>query len=130
LCHIAYNHRLFNGYVLKDTVNTTDGCTKDSVMTMKDGIVTRAVLVDIPRLRGVRSLEPGTRVTRAEVEAWEKRANVRIGPGDAVPLRTGRWARPERPSTPGSGGARDGTCGECPSSRSATSRSLDRTTPR
>src|SRR2546430_8360408 len=58
LCHIAYNHRLFNGYVLKDTVNITDGCTKDSVMTMKDGIATRAVLVDIPRLRRVGSLEP------------------------------------------------------------------------
>src|SRR2546425_2593158 len=105
LCHIAYNHRLFNGYVLKDTVNTSDGCTKDSVMTMKDGIVTRAVLVDIPRLRGVRYLEPGTRVTRAEVEAWEKRANIRIGPGDAVLLRTGRWARPEQSSTPGSAGS-------------------------
>jgi kynurenine formamidase len=105
LCHIAYNHLLFNGYVLKDTVNTTDGCTKDSVMTMKDGIVTRAILVDIPRLRGVRYLEGGTRVTRAEVEAWEKQAKARIGPGDAVLLRTGRWARPDQPGTPASGGA-------------------------
>jgi kynurenine formamidase len=106
LCHIAYNHRLFNGYILKDTVNATDGCAKNSVMTMKDGIVTRAVLVDIPRLRGVRYLEAGTRVTRAEVEAWERRANVHIGPGDAVLLRTGRWARPpEEPGTPRASGA-------------------------
>jgi kynurenine formamidase len=106
LCHIAYNHRLFNGYILKDTVNATDGCAKNSVMTMKDGIVTRAVLVDIPRLRGVRYLEAGTRVTRAEVEAWERRANVHIGPGDAVLLRTGRWARPpEEPGTPRVSGA-------------------------
>lgn len=59
---------------------------------MKDGIVTRAVLLDIPRLRGVQSLPPGTRVTRADIEAWEKQAGVRIGPGDAVLLRTGRWA--------------------------------------
>ena len=105
LCHIAYNNRTYNGYVLKDTVNTTDGCTRNSVLAMKDGIVTRAVLVDIPRLRGVRYLEPGTRVTRAEVEAWEQQAKVRIGPGDAVLLRTGRWARPAQLRTPGSGGA-------------------------
>jgi kynurenine formamidase len=47
----------------------------------------------MPRLRGVTSLQPGTRVTRADVEAWERRAKVRIGAGDAVLLRTGRWAR-------------------------------------
>lgn len=34
-------------------------------------------------------------MTRADVEAWETRANVRIGSGDAVLLRTGRWARPD-----------------------------------
>lgn len=94
LCHIPYDGRTFNGYVLKETVTTTDGCTKNSVMNMKDGIVTRAILLDIPRLRGVRYLEPGTRVTRADIEAWEKQAKVRIGPGDAVLLRTGKWARP------------------------------------
>ena len=105
LCHIAYNNQLFNGYELKETVTTADGCIKDSVMTMKDGIVTRAILVDIPRLRGVRYLEPGTRVTRAEVEAWEQQAMVRIGPGDAVLLRTGRWARLDQ--TPGSGAGWD-----------------------
>jgi kynurenine formamidase len=94
LCHIPYDSRTYNGYLLKETVTTTDGCTKNSVLNMKDGIVTRAILLDIPRLRGVRYLEPGTRVTRADIEAWEKQAKVSIGPGDAVLLRAGRWARP------------------------------------
>lgn len=102
LCHIPYDSHTYNGYVLSETVTTTDGCTKNSVINMKDGIVTRAILIDIPRLRGVRYLEPGTRVTRAEVEAWEKLAKVRIGPGDAVLLRTGRWARPA--DSPGGAG--------------------------
>lgn len=95
LCHIACDHHTYNGYVLKDTVTTTGGCSKNSVINMKDGIVTRAVLIDMPRLRGVAYLQPGTRVTRADVEAWETRVNVRIGAGDAVLLRTGRWARPD-----------------------------------
>ena len=37
-------------------------CRANSVLTMKDGIVTRAVLYDIPRLKGVAYLEPGTRI--------------------------------------------------------------------
>ncbi len=74
-------------------------------MGVKDGIVTRAILVDIPRLHGVRYLEPGIRVTRAEIEAWEKQANVRIGAGDALLLRTGRFARGDKP------GPRDGSAG-------------------
>ena len=28
-----------------------------------------------------------------DIEAWEKQAKVKIGPGDAIFLRTGRWAR-------------------------------------
>jgi kynurenine formamidase len=102
LCHIVYDHRIYNGRLLTDTVNTTDGCTKSSVMNVKDGIVTRAILVDIPRLRGVNYLEPGTCVTLGEIEAWEQQAKVRIAPGDAVLLRTGRWARPDTLRAPSS----------------------------
>jgi kynurenine formamidase len=101
LCHIVYDGHIFNGYALKDAVNTTDGCTKNSVNNVNNGIITRAILVDIPRLRGTPYLEPGTRVTRADIEAWEMRAKVRVGPGDALLLRTGRWARPNRPGAEG-----------------------------
>jgi kynurenine formamidase len=105
LCHIVYNNKIFNGYVLKDTVNLTDGCTKNSVTNVSNGIVTRALLFDIPRLRGVPYLAPGTRVTRTDMEAWEKKAKIRIEPGDAVLLRTGRWARQDKPGAPGGGSA-------------------------
>jgi kynurenine formamidase len=37
-------------------------------------------------------LEPGTAVTPSDLEAWEKYAGITIGSGDAVFLRTGRWA--------------------------------------
>ena len=62
-------------------------------MTMKDGIVTRGVLYDIPRLKGVPWLEPGTRITVEDLEAWEEMAGVKAGPGDAFLIRWGRWAR-------------------------------------
>jgi hypothetical protein len=60
---------------------------------MKNGIVTRAVLYDIPRLKGMPYLEPGTRIFPEDLEAWEKKSGVKAGSGDALLLRWGRWAR-------------------------------------
>ena len=60
---------------------------------MKSGIVTRGVLYDIPRLKGVPYLEPGTRIFVEDLEAWERKAGVKAMAGDALLLRWGRWAR-------------------------------------
>jgi kynurenine formamidase len=60
---------------------------------MKGGIVTRGVLMDIARLRGVEYLEPGTAIYPEDLEAWEAATGIRVGPGDAVFVRSGRWAR-------------------------------------
>jgi kynurenine formamidase len=92
LCHILYKDQTYNGYARAD-VNTEKGCTKLSIDNLKQGVIVRGVLIDIPRLKGVPYLEPGTAVFQEDVEAWEKRAGIKVGPGDAVLLRTGRWAR-------------------------------------
>jgi kynurenine formamidase len=92
LCHFLYKEQTYNGFARAD-VNTDKGCVKLGIDNLKNGIVTRGVLIDIPRLRGVDYLEPGTAVYAEEVEAWEKKAGVKIGSGDAILLRTGRWAR-------------------------------------
>ena len=93
LCHIAYQGRLYNGVSFAEAVSESGGCAKLAITTFKDGIVTRGILLDIPRLKGVPYLEPGTKVHIEDVEAWEKKAGIRVSPGDAVFLRTGRWAR-------------------------------------
>ena len=95
LCHILYKEQTYNGYARAD-VNTDKGCTKLGIQNLKAGIVTRGVLIDIPRLRNVAYLEPGTAIYVDDLEAWEKKSGVKIGPGDAVLLRTGRWARREK----------------------------------
>ena len=66
---------------------------KNAILTMRHGVVTRGVLYDIPRLKGVPYLEPGERVTVADLGAWEPQAGVAVGPGDAFLIRWGRWAR-------------------------------------
>jgi len=92
LCHILYQKQTYNGYSTAD-INTEKGCTKLGIDRLKNGIVTRGILIDIPRLRNVSYLDPGTPVFTEDLEAWEKKARIKISPGDAIFLRTGRWAR-------------------------------------
>ena len=95
LCHILYKDQTYNGYARAD-VNTDKGCTKLGIQNLKNGIVTRGVLVDIPRLRNLPYLEPGTPIYVEDLEAWEKKSGLKIASGDAVLVRTGRWARREK----------------------------------
>lgn len=71
---------------------TEEGCTANAIDRMGPGIVTRAILVDMPLLKHVEWLDPHTPIYPADLEAWEKFANVKIGSGDALLIRTGRWA--------------------------------------
>ncbi len=91
LCHILYKGQMYNGFS-QETI-TEDGCSRSSIVNLQGGIVTRGVLMDIPRLKGVPYLEPGTPIYQEDLEAWEEMAGVTVRPGDAVFVRTGRWAR-------------------------------------
>jgi kynurenine formamidase len=82
---------MYNGYS-RDLV-TPEGCKKLAITNASDGIFTRGVLMDIPRLAGKPWLDPGTPIYPADLEAWEKKAGLRVGSGDVVLIRTGRWAR-------------------------------------
>ena len=92
LCHISYQDRLYND-VPKSMNNTPDGCGKLGIEQLKNGIVTRGVLLDMARLKGVPYLEPTTPIYADDIEAWEKEAGVTVSAGDAIFIRTGRWAR-------------------------------------
>ncbi len=91
--HIFFDGKMWNGYDVDGLVTMEGGAEKNSIMAVKNGLVTRGVLYDIPRLKGVPYLEPGTRITVADLEAWEARSGVRAGSGDAFLVRWGRWAR-------------------------------------
>lgn len=87
LNHMFYRGRMYNGFAQEPPPSRLLG-----VENNKNGILTRGILIDIPRLRGVPYLEPGTAVRCEELDAWLKRANLRVGAGDALFLRTGRGA--------------------------------------
>ena len=90
LCHDSYGGQHYNGFPLHGTTDPVKGCTHLGIQALKEGIVTRGVLIDFPRLRGVASLPRGSKLRPEDVEAWEKQAGVKISSGDAIFLYTGR----------------------------------------
>jgi kynurenine formamidase len=91
LGHFFYQGKMYNGFSKQEI--TKAGAAKNSIINMKNGLLTRGVLVDIAMLKGVPYLEPGAAIYPEDLDAWEKRTGVRISSGDAVFIRTGRWAR-------------------------------------
>ena len=84
---------MYNGFAASEYVTMQGGAGKGAIINVKNGIFTRGILMDMPRLKGVPYLEPGTPVYVEDLEAWEKQAGIRVSPGDAVFIRTGRWER-------------------------------------
>jgi kynurenine formamidase len=93
LAHINDKGVFFNGYKPDADTVLKQGHSKNSIHNLKNGIFTRGVLIDIPRLKGVPYLEPGTPIYAEDLEAWEKKAGVKVSAGDALFVRTGVWAR-------------------------------------
>ena len=93
LAHINEDGVFYNGYKPDPDAVLKGGHQKNSIHNVKNGIFTRGILLDIPRLKGVPYLEPGTPIYAEDLEAWEKRAGIRVSAGDALFVRTGVWAR-------------------------------------
>jgi kynurenine formamidase len=91
LCHLFYEGKMYNGFT-RDQV-TEQGAQRLSIDNVKGGIFTRGLLIDVPRLRGVKYLSPGEPIYPEDLEAWEKKTGLKVKPGDVVFIRTGRWAR-------------------------------------
>jgi kynurenine formamidase len=93
LAHINENGVFYNGYKPDADAVLKGGHPKNSIHNVKNGIFTRGILLDIPRLKGLPYLEPGTPIYVEDLEAWERRAGVKVSAGDALFVRTGVWAR-------------------------------------
>ncbi len=91
LCHVFVNGKMYNGFPASDVKSI--GALRNSIMVAREGIVSRGVLLDIPRLRGVRYLELGYAITPEELSAAEAAQNVRVAQGDVLLVATGRDAR-------------------------------------
>jgi len=93
LAHINERGVFYNGYTPQPDAVVKEGHARNSIHNVKNGVFTRGILIDIPRLKGVPYLEPGTPIYVEDLEAWEKRAGIKVSAGDALFVRTGVWAR-------------------------------------
>jgi kynurenine formamidase len=91
LSHVAYEGKLYGG--IPDAEVTPRGATADAIDVLRDGLVGRGVLLDIPRVRGVRWLEPGEHVFADDLDAAEQAHGVSVGVGDILLVRTGHAHR-------------------------------------
>jgi kynurenine formamidase len=93
LAHINEQGVFYNGYKPQEATVLERRHEKNSIHNVKNGVFTRGILIDIPRLKGVPFLEPGTPIYVEDLEAWEQRTGIKVSAGDALFVRTGVWAR-------------------------------------
>ncbi len=94
LAHFFWKGRMYNGRPAH-LVSTSLGATAESIELVKDGVVTRGVLVDVPMVQGADWVERGQGVMREDIKAAEARCGFRVEEGDVLLVRTGQLRRRE-----------------------------------
>ena len=88
--HFARDGKMYNGYPFKINLNNEfENLGVDEIGN--SGIVGRGVLIDLPVFFGVDFIKAGTAIKIKDILEWEKKNNIKIGKGDILLLRTGRW---------------------------------------
>jgi hypothetical protein len=83
LCHASYQGKWYNGFVLAEGFSDPAGCSRLGTEAVKQGIVTRGILVDMTRLKNP-SRPPGARAYVEDLEAWERQTGLKVSAGDAL----------------------------------------------
>jgi kynurenine formamidase len=89
--HYFWNGRMYNGRSC-NLITSREGAQVEAVDLLKDGVVSRGLLLDIAALKG-RWLASGEGVMPEDLDAAEKAAGVRVEPGDILLIRTGYYGR-------------------------------------
>ena len=89
LCHMWDSDGMWQGRDAAVEV-TTQGAAFGSIDAWSDGIVTRGVLLDVPRHRGGPHVTPDRPVHGWELEAIAQAQGVEVEPGDALLVYSGK----------------------------------------
>ena len=72
---------------------TSSGAKKNGIENASSKIITRGVLLDIPKFKGKPWLEPGEAIYPADLDGAAAMAKVSVEKGDIVIIRTGQIAQ-------------------------------------
>jgi kynurenine formamidase len=107
LAHAAYGagphgRSLYNGFAASTV--TDEGAERLGIHLITS-LVSRGVLLDVARAKGLEILDPGYPITAEDLDAACALGGVVIEPGDVVLVRTGQAAHLALPGRPGLAGA-------------------------
>jgi kynurenine formamidase len=94
LSHMYYDDQLYNGYP-SSTVDS-NGSHKLAIDKTCSSYVSRGVLLDVARWKGVECLDPQDRITGDDLDAVAAAQGVEVAEGDIVLVRTGMLAEYRR----------------------------------
>ena len=90
LSHYSWNAQLYNGQPA-NMITSREGAQTHSIELAENGIVTRGVLLDIPKSHGVEWLDPDRPVMPEDLEQAAALHGVSVGEGDILLVRTGNY---------------------------------------
>lgn len=91
LCHVFWNKKMYNGYPA--SLMASPGAGANGIEGARDGVVSRGILLDIPRIHRKDFLACGEAIYTEDLEEAEARQGVRVEEGDILLIRTGRHLR-------------------------------------
>ena len=102
LAHVSYRGKIYNGFAASTV--TSAGASRCGIHLV-DSLVSRGVLLDVARAKGVDALEGGYAITGDDLEEAAAHAGVTVEAGDVVLVRTGQMAQLRMSSRFPAGGA-------------------------
>jgi len=108
LSHMFVAGEMFGGRPASEV--RSDGARSNTVMSMADGVVSRGVLLDVPRAAGIDYLDAGRLVTVGDLEATEAAEGLTVASGDVLVVR---WGREPRRAADGAASGFSGLHAEC-----------------
>jgi len=114
LCHVFDANGMWNGRNPEEEI-TFDGAKWGSVEHWKEGIITRGVLLDVPKHRGEPYVTMEKPIHGWELEDIAKEEGITLEPGDALVVYGGRekWNEANNPTWGSNPNARPGLHASC-----------------
>lgn len=91
LAHVVLENTIYNGYSADQV--SSKGALRNDITHASVEPAGRGILLDIPRLKGVDWLEPGTAITAEDLDAALAAEGIAVQKGDFVMVRTGQIAQ-------------------------------------
>ena len=90
MSHYSWKGNLYNGKPA-NLITSRQGAQTHSIEAAYSGIITKGILLDLPKLRGVEYLDPNEPVMPLDLLQAEKAQGVKIEEGDILLVRTGNY---------------------------------------